>query len=273
MTQAKPRDLWDLRQVVAKKKTKQGRAMAPPDRAVTGYTARLRDLNNAWAAHIMAELAGPLRELEEGQRSDAVGGSMADAIQRLRDGMAVFLDTSGVGLILAGQINRVSSFNMNALGRSLGIDLSSSASVSGLGGLIPAFRAKNVDLIESLLSTQLAEVTTILEAGEGVRVEVLTQQIKKRFAVGQSRAALIARDQTLKLNANITKQRQQDVGVTRYKWVTSMDERVRADHLDLDGGVFEWANPPVVDKKTERVGHPGEDYQCRCTATPIFDNL
>ncbi len=48
---------------------------------------------------------------------------------------------------------------------------------------------------------------------------------------------------------------------THYIWRTRGDGRVRASHAANNGRIFSWDNPPPM-------GHPGEDYNCRCTAEP-----
>ena len=46
---------------------------------------------------------------------------------------------------------------------------------------------------------------------------------------------------------------------------------MRKDHKRLNGKIFSWNDPPVIDTRTGRRGHPGDDYQCRCVAIPVFD--
>ncbi len=48
---------------------------------------------------------------------------------------------------------------------------------------------------------------------------------------------------------------------THYIWRTQGDDKVRASHAANNGKIFAWDNPPET-------GHPGEDYNCRCTAEP-----
>lgn len=48
---------------------------------------------------------------------------------------------------------------------------------------------------------------------------------------------------------------------THYIWRTSGDNKVRATHAVNNGKIFAWDNPPET-------GHPGDDYNCRCTAEP-----
>lgn len=79
-----------------------------------------------------------------------------------------------------------------------------------------------------------------------------------------SRAKLIARDQTSKMNGAFNQARQTSLGIDRYVWQTSGDERVREEHQANDGQVFSWNDPPAT-------GHPGEDINCRCVAVPYFD--
>ena len=111
-------------------------------------------------------------------------------------------------------------------------------------------------------------VVEIFEAPDvnGMRVEELQRKLEERGDISESRAELVARDQTLKLNGAITQIRQENAGIDAYTWSTSLDERVREEHVALEGQTFSWASPPAV-------GHPGEDYQCRCVAIPVIPAL
>lgn len=95
--------------------------------------------------------------------------------------------------------------------------------------------------------------------------------IEQEIDVTKRHARMIARDQIGKLNAEITRSQQKDAGVSEYIWSSVQDERVRDRHAYLNGKRFKWGEPPVVDEKTGRCAEPGEDYQCRCVALPVFD--
>ncbi|MDR1706162.1 MAG: hypothetical protein LBS19_15970 [Clostridiales bacterium] len=41
--------------------------------------------------------------------------------------------------------------------------------------------------------------------------------------------------------------------------------------MELNGKKFSWSDPPVVDGRSGRRCHPGQDYQCRCAALPVFN--
>lgn len=135
----------------------------------------------------------------------------------------------------------------------------------GTGPLVDAWRQRNVHLISSIPDDMLPEVTQVLANSANVR-----QDLVQRFDVARSRADLIARDQVLKLNGQVTEHLHRAAGVTRYKWNTSLDERVREGHQELAGTIQSWDSPP--DTGQGDFNHPGGDYQCRCVAIPVLDD-
>lgn len=128
-----------------------------------------------------------------------------------------------------------------------------------------------------LISTVGQEIVAGLDAEimDAARRGVLTSDLRKivseRLGIGQRHAQFIARDQIAKLNSKITESTQKAAGIESYKWRSSRDQRTRPAHRALDGTVHRWDDPPVVDPKTGRRDHPGEDYQCRCVAIPVVD--
>lgn len=138
--------------------------------------------------------------------------------------------------------------------------------------VISEFIAENVALIKSIETRYLADIQATLEESfaKGRHVSSIVDLIKERGDVSDSRADLIARDQVSKLNGQLTQVRQENLGVTKYLWSTSKDERVRSSHQDLDGLSFFWDDPPDTGNG---FNHPGEDFQCRCQALPILDDL
>lgn len=172
---------------------------------------------------------------------------------------------------------RVATHNAAQLQRVIGIVIRDAD--PGVAAMVDGFRAINVSRIKSLAGEELVEITQILEASSanGVRVGTLSKQLQERFGVTRSKGNLLARDQTLSLNAQITRVRQTNLGIESYVWTTAGDDRVRdgsegdTDHASLDGQTFRWDTPPDVGDG--RHLHPGEDYQCRCTAFPVLPEL
>ena len=125
----------------------------------------------------------------------------------------------------------------------------------------------NIQLIKSIRTQYLDKVqNAVMQAMvQGSLNKDLAEQLKKLGKDAESRAMLIARDQSSKLNAALTRARHEEVGVKKYMWSTSGDERVRASHAEKDGQIFEYANPPAD------TGHPGHDVNCRCVQIPVLD--
>lgn len=129
-----------------------------------------------------------------------------------------------------------------------------------------AWVATNVDLIKSIDSQYFDDIALIIEEAQagGWDAGRAGAEISKLTNTPLNRAKLIARDQIATVNSQVTKERQTEVGIGRYRWSTSQDERVRPEHAALEGRIFEWSNPPAI-------GNPGEPINCRCVAIPVFD--
>lgn len=84
------------------------------------------------------------------------------------------------------------------------------------------------------------------------------------------RAGWAAEGTTAKATSSLRVQLAEAFGIEEYKWVTVHDSRVRHDHKALDGRIFRFDSPPIVDNATGRRGNPGDDYNCRCHARPII---
>lgn len=126
----------------------------------------------------------------------------------------------------------------------------------------------NIQLIKSIRTQYLDKVqNAVMQAMvQGTLNKDLGEQLKKLGEDVESRAMLIARDQSSKLNAALTRARHEEVGIKKYMWSTSGDERVRASHAEKDGQIFEYTNPPAD------TGHPGHDVNCRCVQIPVLDD-
>ena len=156
----------------------------------------------------------------------------------------------------------------------VGVDLS--AVEPNLAPLTERFRRENLDLIVSMAKDKVARVKAILDDAPNARVETIRDRILEEGEVTKRQAALIARDQVLSLNGQVAQARHEAAGITQYVWRTSGDGDVRPDHKALNGKVFSYDEPPVVNAsevrrgRAERREHPGQDYQCRCTAEPVI---
>lgn len=247
-------------------KAKRGRVHAKePVQQRLAYTGALLQIVHE-VADAVRDIVLPVLRV----RLDAVGNAQ---VQRALDNVQIIttrrISTKRIRETAQRQGTQLDLFTAKETTRQvkalIGIEV---ASVADTTQQVARFVADNVKLIRSIPEQLLAEVETVISKGvtTGLRVESLAEQIEERFAVAQSRATLIARDQTMKLQGELTQVRQQALGVDSYTWQTSGDERVREEHRALDGKVFKWSDPPSV-------GHPGSDFQCRCQAEFNADAL
>jgi SPP1 gp7 family putative phage head morphogenesis protein len=133
--------------------------------------------------------------------------------------------------------------------------------------------ADNVGLIKTIPHETLGKMREVVNGGylRGATTKEIAREIQQSYDINKSHAQFIARDQMAKLNADITREQQQDAGINEYVWRTVNDRRVRTRHRELNGERFKYNAPPIVDGKTGRRANPGQDYQCRCVALPVFD--
>lgn len=241
----------------------------PPRAAALKLTRFINAKLNTFNREIEELLLPPLRDNE---RTDAIPEFIQSPLDILRLRLRTTFRDSAIAEELQEVGLDVAKQNANQLRRTIGIAIRDTD--FGLGPEIDRFIATNVSRIRSLAGEQLVDITEILSrpGAIGRRVEDLAKEIQDRFSVTKSKASLLARDQTLTLNSSIARNRQQNAGITEYVWTTSGDERVRDTHAELDGTVQRWNDPPETSEDGRR-NHPGEDFQCRCTAFPVLPEL
>jgi len=128
-----------------------------------------------------------------------------------------------------------------------------------------AFVKSNTKLITKMSEEHFARVEQATLAGlrDGKLTTDIAKDLEKQLKIPKNKAKLIARDQTSKLVSNLNQYRQKELGIKEYVWSTVGDNRVRDEHVALEGQVFSWDNPPSE-------GNPGEAINCRCVAIPII---
>ncbi|MGS1116012.1 phage head morphogenesis protein [Castellaniella sp. UC4442_H9] len=158
--------------------------------------------------------------------------------------------------------------------RSFGIDVLQGS--PQMRAAMQAATIQNANLIKSIPEQYLKGVANSVFTNMriGLLPREVAAQIQEQYGVTRRRAQFIARDQTAKVNGELTKQRQIDAGYEYFQWLDSDDERVRASHhriantdVGYGRGVYRWDHLPA-NEHGERI-QPGSDYQCRCTARAI----
>lgn len=171
----------------------------------------------------------------------------------------------------ADQVNRK---RFNSSMKSVGLDVFGDS--PELVDYIDASIFDNTRLIKSIPEQYLNNVQSIVMTNvrAGGRPASIAKSLLDQFDVTNNRAKMIARDQTAKINGDLTAKRQQNVGFEYFQWLDSDDQRVRRRHESIADkvtaygkGIYRWDNPPLNEKGIPII--PGQDFQCRCVAIPV----
>ena len=163
------------------------------------------------------------------------------------------------------------------------IDLSNIIEKEILGDTLAVAIQQNVELITSIKNDFINDIgsNVFTNYKKGFRHGELINEIRERGNVSYSRAKLIARDQTAKVNADFEEERNKKLGFDIYKWKGTGDARERDSHRVLNNMLCKYSDPTVYSddegktwKKRKSIGgyigKCGEDYQCRCLAIPYI---
>lgn len=256
-----------------------------PDGAEREYTRELLRLSKSLQRDInqllLPELGNIQRSFNNEIKSDAWDDGLVAIIGEIFRYAGIYSET--VISRLPMHFEAVSKFNERqfkmVVKSNTGLEVPNPVSAKGLLG-INVFRTEpyltalaegwireNTALIKSIPTKLYQDLEGIIRRGVmgGSSVKQLASEIKAKYGVTDYRAKLIAQDQILSLNADLTRFRLQSVGVKKYIWRTVNDNRVRPDHREREGDLFSWDKPPYD-------GHPGQPVRCRCVAEPVFED-
>lgn len=182
--------------------------------------------------------------------------------------------------IVDNVLNGIDKASQANLGQSLrelsgGITLKTDAMPAPLKQAMQASVAENVQLIKSISGqyhTQIegAVMRSLQPGGRGMAD--VREALAKYEGITDKRKDLIATDQVRKITTAMNVERAKSAGVKKFKWRHSKGgSEPRKLHLQLDGEVFSYDDPPVIDDKTGERGFPGQLINCRCQAIPVIE--
>jgi SPP1 gp7 family putative phage head morphogenesis protein len=138
--------------------------------------------------------------------------------------------------------------------------------------ILHATVAENVSLIKSIPQRYLASVESIVMRGvqTGRDLEQIAKDLQEQHGVTKRRAALIARDQSNKATASLTRARQLEIGLTEAVWVHSKAGKTfRHSHVEMDGKRYDIRQGMWDEDEGEWV-LPGQLIGCRCFARSVI---
>jgi SPP1 gp7 family putative phage head morphogenesis protein len=259
-------------------KIKKPKKWLYPMAAERSYKRQLSEINKIFYNKVkeniiprLANLVAQARSLRPDSIDSRLDATWVDQLKELIDStyfdFISIISLNKISKITVEQAEKISLMNKQQFVKTIQSSLSVNPIIqeSYLETQLKIFQNQNIDLITKLGIDQKERVRQILyfNLSQGNGIEKIKQELINAESIGENRARLIARDQTNKFNGQLTQLRQQELGITSYVWTTAQDERVRPTHKVLDGETFTWEKGP-------KIGHPGNEINCRCIAQPII---
>lgn len=215
--------------------------------------------------------------LSSALRTDADAGMVEAALRQIKGILSIQFAEAAITPLVSLFASRTTennrrlfeAFTLKATGQRFFLDESFTVP------MIQAFVSQNVALIQDVANETLKKVENVVwtDFRQAASPKETYSKILDIFPGEENRAKLIARDQVSKLNADIDRERQAEVGIDRYIWRTVGDERVRDEHMVLNGNMCRWDDASVYSDDGGKTwesrssiggyeGHPGTDFQC-----------
>lgn len=246
------------------------------------YASYLRQMVEQMVREYERELSAVQRA--HGTTDAALDASLASqfriALNKLREKFSRMFRQRSRSIVdnIFGQIDKASAASLASSLKELsgGLTIETSIMPPALAEVVKAKTVENVALIktipEEFHSKILQAVMRSIQPGNN-GLQDLQAEIRRLGQVTTSRADLIAHDQTRKVTTAINTGRNKALGIKKFRWLHSGGSaEPRKLHRDkLDGQIFSYDDPPVIDERTGERGFPGQLIHCKCVAQPIVD--
>lgn len=155
------------------------------------------------------------------------------------------------------------------------LTLSAKTITSGpLNDILNATVTENVALIKSIPAQYLGGVqqAVMRSITTGNGMQDLVPYLQKHKGITLRRSRMIAQDQVKKSFSALSKARMEKIGVPSYQWLhTSGSRHPRKLHIAMNGNIYRYDDPPIIDEKSGERGIPGQAINCACRMRPILN--
>lgn len=101
------------------------------------------------------------------------------------------------------------------------------------------------------------------------KIKKLTEEEYRKMI---NKVKFLAQNETTIMLSEYKKVTYKEMGFDKFIWRTITDGRERELHKALNGTIWSYDNPPIIDERTGQTGLPGQTYNCRCEQIPYRDN-
>lgn len=210
---------------------------------------------------IVATYSSALSQLVTDSASDA-GSSIdeiADAIRRL----ALLLTPDLRDWALRVEAVHRGKWVSNILSAA-SVDLSTILSAADVSETVDAVVNWNVSLVRDINEEARRRIANAVFTGLQQRksADEVAKEIREATGMARARSIRIAGDQTVKLGARLNQARQEQAGISKFKYRHSGKAHPRSWHQARNGRIFPWEGPGSIPPDDR----PGVPPFCGCTA-------
>lgn len=146
------------------------------------------------------------------------------------------------------------------------VDLGTVLGVGDTRLTIEQVLARNVGLVRDVSDQARGRISDIVFRGLQARTPVreVAKQIQDATGLARKRSMGIASDQTVKLSASLDRERQLQVGMDDFEWMSSHKVHFRPEHAARDHKIFAWSSPVGTQDP------PGWLPYCGCKAKGVL---
>jgi uncharacterized protein with gpF-like domain len=147
-----------------------------------------------------------------------------------------------------------------------GVDLSTVLSPDDMNETVEAALNWNTALIRDVSDELRRRIANSVFAGFQRRAPAseIAKELREATGLARARSLRIAADQTVKLGARLNRARQEQAGLTHFKWRHSAKAHPRSWHLARNGKVYPWEGSGIPADDM-----PGVPPYCGCTAQGV----
>jgi SPP1 gp7 family putative phage head morphogenesis protein len=246
------------------------RPIEPPRGMEAEYRRILVRMLNEIARHVREEMLPEIERERALLTTDAAGDrieGLFGGLRRLVERLYGAAEQMTRRIFQAEAVRHTDQFAAtvrNAIGIDIAAVLRASPGLEERVSLAALRNAQNIKGLADDTTKRVAEAIT-RNLSQGGTAKTLRKEMQENFGIEQKRAVLIARNEVANINSQLNEFRQAEAGVEEYIWRTSQDERVREEHIVLEGTTHRWGKPGP-----DNGMHPGEPINCRCTAQAII---
>lgn len=148
------------------------------------------------------------------------------------------------------------------------VQLETMLSEDDVDDTIEAFLEWNTSLVRDVSDETRRRIANTVFSGVQQRrpVAEVAKEISESVGMARARARRIAADQSTKLGARLNQARQEQAGLSHYKWRHSGKKHPREWHKERDGAVYPWRGEGSIAPDDQ----PSVPPFCGCTAQGVI---